>query len=133
MPMNKKGYILIARTMPGARAVSIPNVCARQRFVTRARADHWFQANPGSLVQTPDGRVWTIVYNNLDGYGVIEGDHPDLVSVDDDALPAPTHMLRESYATASLPCIGEMVRLLRRVFPDGTARQNLSLEEAGAP
>lgn len=89
-------------------------------FVKRARADHWFQAGPGSLVQTPDGQFWTVVYNNLDGYGVIEGDHPKYIGAEDETLPKQTHMLRTPYTSCELPCIGELVRIFRRVKADGT-------------
>lgn len=101
-------------------ANDLPTFTEEDDYVRRARADHWFQAGPGSLVETPDGKMWTIVYNNLDGYGVIEGNHPEIVGADDGALYRPTHMLREDYATAELPCVGELVRMHRRVLPDGT-------------
>lgn len=68
----------------------------------------------GSLVQTPDGRVWTVVYHNLDGYGVIEGDHPQFIGADDEQLVAHTHLLRKPWKGHDKPCIGEWVKVLRR-------------------
>ena len=109
-----------------------PAFTSEDDFVKRATVRDWFQAGPGSLVQTPDGKLWTIVYNNLDGYGVVEGDEPDFIDADGDDLVEPTHMLREPYPSCKYPCVGDLVRVLRRVMPDGTVRQNLTIEQAGA-
>src|SRR6187402_1516819 len=89
-----------------------------------SRVDIHFQGAPGTLVQTPDGRLWTVVYHNLDGYGVVEGDRPDFIGQDDDGLIPPTHMLRDSFNRISIAgerveFLGKIVRVIRRVRPDG--------------
>jgi len=73
---------------------------------------------PGTVVRLPDGRVGTVVYHNLDGYGIIWGE----VEVDVDKIldtaplfGGPPHdwpyepeaMLREPYPSAALECVGE--------------------------
>lgn len=110
-----------------------PLFTADDDFVKRATIRHWFQAGPGSLVQTPDGRMWTVVYNNLDGWGVVEGDQPKFINVPDEKLIEPTHMLREPYASARLQCIGELVRIFRRVKPDGSITDHRAEIERPAP
>lgn len=75
----------------------------------------WFKGlHPGSLVQTPDGEEWTIVANDLCGYCVIAGDHPQYQGAHDDQLPEPTHRLRdcEIYGE-NYPLLGEIIRVLR--------------------
>lgn len=107
---------------------------AEDDYVTRARVDHWFQAAPGSLVQTPDGRLWTVVYNNLDGYGVVEGDQPQYIGAPNDDLPPPTHMLREPYrrhpTDSHVEFVGDLVRVIRRVKPDNTVEDRSFLLNA---
>lgn len=114
------------------RAPVAPLFTIEDDHVTKARFDWLFQAGPGSLVQTPDGALWTIVYNNLDGYGVIEGDHPDWIGAADyGELPRPTHMLRDPYPRHRdddpVEFIGEVVRLIRRVKPDGAVIEHREL------
>jgi len=51
----------------------------------------------GTLVRLPDGRVGTICWHHLDGYGGVWGEH-DFSGIEpgfDDAIPAPEFMLRE--------------------------------------
>lgn len=107
-------------------------------YVTRANPRWWFQCGAGSLVQTPDGRLWTVVSNDLTGYGVIEGDEPRYIGADDGELPRPTHMLREAYKRSHqfgevwAEFLGELVRVIRQVKSDGTVddRSALLLGEA---
>lgn len=88
------------------------------------KADMWFGCGAGSLVQTPDGRLWTVVYHNLDGYGVVEGDEPQYIGQDGDGLVQPTHMLRDAYKRdpRDIPVefLGYVVRVIRRVKDDDT-------------
>jgi hypothetical protein len=58
---------------------------------------------PGTIVNVPGRGVATIVYHNLDGYGVIWGRH----NVDPEDLPEPAAMLREPYPGAKYECVGE--------------------------
>ena len=54
----------------------------------------------GTVIRLPDGRVGTIVWHHLDGYGGVWGEH-DFSHVDlsqggfTDGLPSPQFMLRE--------------------------------------
>jgi hypothetical protein len=50
----------------------------------------------GTHIELPDGREGTVVYHNLDGYGIVFG-HED---VDTDDLPEPEAMLRDPYPSA---------------------------------
>lgn len=102
-------------------------------FVTRARADHHFSAGAGTLVQVPDGRVGTIVYNNLDGYGIVWGDRPDLIGAADwGELPEPDAMLRDPYPSLKYEAAGDLVRVLRKVKADGSVVKNITKEDARA-
>ena len=65
----------------------------------------------GSVVQFPDGRIGTICWHHLDGYGGVWGRH-DFSGIEpnfDDRLPEPTFMLREKDAERVLgkECVGE--------------------------
>lgn len=95
------------------------------------KADFWFGAAPGTLVQLVDGRAATVCYHNLDGYGVVFGDRPDLAGKDSDYLPEPEALLRDPFAGSDWPCVGELVRVLRKIKPDGTRIDHLSPEDAG--
>jgi len=74
----------------------------------------------GTKVKMKDGRIGTVVYNGLDGVGVMWGEHnPDPADFegtsggcfDDDVREDwpwhPEAMLRDSYPSASLPCVGD--------------------------
>lgn len=55
----------------------------------------------GTVVRLPDGREGTVVYHNLDGYGVRWG------RVDSAEWSQPPEaMLRESYPSADCECVG---------------------------
>lgn len=64
---------------------------------------------PGTVVKLDsDGRVGTVVYHNLDGYGIIWGEH----AVDENDLPEPEAMLRDPYPGAEYECVGEDYEIL---------------------
>lgn len=79
----------------------------------------------GTIIQTPDGREWTAVYNGLDGVGVKEGRHDVTLEdiqaynpngdseTDSDYEWFPDAMLREPYRTADLPCIGSEYEIVK--------------------
>ena len=51
----------------------------------------------GTIIELPDGRIGTICWHNLDGYGGIWGEH-DFSGIEhgfSDDWPAPEFMLRE--------------------------------------
>jgi hypothetical protein len=75
----------------------------------------------GTIIQLPDGRIGTVVYNSLDGVGIKWGKHNitqedifghgglfaserELIPPDYDFFP--DAMLREPYPYADLPCVG---------------------------
>lgn len=73
----------------------------------------------GTIIELPDGRVGTVVYNSLDGVGIKWGEHyPDPADFEntngslvgpgppDDWQWFPDAMLREPYSLATLPCVG---------------------------
>jgi hypothetical protein len=70
----------------------------------------------GTIVRLADGREGTVVYNGLDGVGIKFGRHAiTLTDVEGNGLfgQAPTDypyypnaMLRETYPSADLPCVG---------------------------
>jgi hypothetical protein len=80
----------------------------------------------GTKVKLPDGRIGTVVYNSLDGVGIkwgehepnpkdFEGTHGGLFEseiVPDDFPWFPDAMLRTSYPSASLPCVGNDYEVL---------------------
>ena len=107
-------------------------------YVTRANPKWWFQGQPGALVQTPDGRLWTIVSYDLTGWGVIEGDHPEYIGKDGDELVPPTHMLRDAYnrsyqfGEVHVEFLGEVIRIIRKVKPDGSVEDRSALLLEGA-
>jgi hypothetical protein len=82
---------------------------------------------PGTVVQLPDGRVGTVVYHGLDGYGIkwgrrklsatmVEsslGTQPLLDDGEDHSdIPQPEAMLRSAYPSAALPCVGESYKVI---------------------
>ena len=75
---------------------------------------------PGTVVKLSDGRVGTVVYHGLDGYGIVWGNRKvdvELVLSADSLFrrPPPGYprdlfpeaMLREPYEGADLPCVGD--------------------------
>lgn len=73
---------------------------------------------PGTIVKLPDGREATVVYHSLCGYGIVWGRQN--VNVDailgscplfdgppQEDVPEPEALLREPWAGAWLPCVGE--------------------------
>ena len=58
---------------------------------------------PGTIIEVKDRGVGTVVYHNLDGYGIIWG--RQLINLED--LPEPQAMLREQYPSAEYECVGE--------------------------
>lgn len=73
---------------------------------------------PGTIVRLPDGRECTVVYNGLDGEGVLFGRHavdvdailascPLFTARQPDNVPEPEAMLRDPYPGAELPCVGD--------------------------
>lgn len=72
----------------------------------------------GTIVRLPDGREGTVVYHQLDGYGIIWGRHV----VTEDDLPEPEAMLRDAYPSAHVECVGseyEVVEHTREVGHGG--------------
>ena len=58
---------------------------------------------PGAIIELPDKRKGTVVYHNLDGYGIIWGE----TEVNAEDLPEPQAMLRSKYPASSVECVGE--------------------------
>lgn len=56
----------------------------------------------GTIIDVEGYGPATVVYHNLDGYGVV----PGVVTVDENNLPEPEAMLRDPYPSATKPCIG---------------------------
>jgi hypothetical protein len=74
----------------------------------------------GTRIELPDGRIGTICWHHLDGYGGVFGEHDfggiELEGGFSDDLPAPEFMLREKSVEALLrkgphsplvECVGE--------------------------
>ena len=85
---------------------------------------HWgIEMKPGTIIKLPDGKIGTIVYHSLDGYGIqwgrvrIERDeilkanplfgHPPLLY-----KWYPEAMLRDDYPGASIECVGNDYEIL---------------------
>lgn len=71
----------------------------------------------GTIIRIPDGRIGTICWHHLDGYGGIWGEH-DFTGVDagfNDELPPPEFMLRNK----------DVEELLRKRHPDDEYRSQL--------
>lgn len=79
---------------------------------------------PGTIIELPDGRIGTVVYNSLDGTGIKWGEHH--ITSDDikghgnlfREEPPENYqffaeaMLREPYQGTELPCIGETFKII---------------------
>jgi len=89
---------------------------------------------PGTVIQLPDGRIATVVYHGLDGYGIRWGritvDPEQILRGDGNTMrflgghegdsPAnyryfPEAMLRDAYSSAALECVGRVFS----VVPEG--------------
>lgn len=81
----------------------------------------------GMLVELPDGKIGTVVYNGLDGVGIKWGEHKVKQSdisgnggISNDKAPEgyrwfPDAMLRDSYPSRppnATPCVGEKYKTL---------------------
>ena len=82
---------------------------------------------PGTLVELPDGRVGTIVYHGLDGYGIRWGrldlDLEPILQGDGNTTKGsapgwfenfPEAMLRDPYPGTDLECVGEDYRIIKQ-------------------
>jgi hypothetical protein len=74
----------------------------------------WGPLKRGAVVEVYDGSIWTVVASGFAGYGVIEGDVPEISNTQDDRLPRPTAMLREPYPSVTDRPLGEFVALVRQ-------------------
>lgn len=73
----------------------------------------------GTIVKLPDGREGTVVYHGLDGDGIKWGRHDVTMAdmegsggcfiedISEDYQWQPDVMLRDSYPSANLECVGE--------------------------
>ena len=62
---------------------------------------------PNTIVKLPDGRIGTVVYHGLDGYGIVFGEKGPFAL---DELPEHEAMLRDEYPHAlkvGLECVGD--------------------------
>ena len=79
----------------------------------------------GTIIELPDGRTGTVVYNSLDGVGIKWGKHNVTIKniqgcgnlfnnekVADDYDLYPDAMLRESYPGADLECVGGEFKII---------------------
>lgn len=79
---------------------------------------------PGTVVRLPDGRVGTVVYHGLDGYGIKWGEHEVTEeelgggSVFDNRGPPPRYkwlpdaMLRDPNPCIRIECVGEVFSIV---------------------
>ena len=80
----------------------------------------------GTIIQLPDGRVGTVVYNSLDGVGIKWGRHTITMDdiqghgglfendeASDDYQYYPEAMLRNQYPSATLECVGEQFKIAK--------------------
>lgn len=67
---------------------------------------------PGAIIKLPDNRIGTVVYHNLDGYGIVWGEQ----EVNPDDLPEPEAILRDKYPSANHECVGGKYTLIRDGF-----------------
>lgn len=82
---------------------------------------------PGTVVRLPDGREGTVVFHSLTGYGIVWGARA-LSSAEITAIlsgngslfdgnvppecPTPEAMLRESYPSADIECVGKRYEIV---------------------
>lgn len=78
---------------------------------------------PGTFIRLPDGREGTIVYHGLDGYGgvwerqvidveAILSGNPITGEKRPANVPEPEFMLRSSYPSADIECVGESYEIV---------------------
>lgn len=67
---------------------------------------------PGTIVKIKGRGLATVVWHNLNGYGVIWGEH----SVDTDNLPEPQALLREPCKIAEYECVGEDYEIIKEGY-----------------
>lgn len=80
---------------------------------------------PGTFVKLPDGRIGTVVYHGLDGYGIMWGKHKVPVDAILDCCPLfdggtpvevlafqPQAMLRDEYPGTRLECVGDKYEVI---------------------
>ena len=70
---------------------------------------------PGTIVRIKGRGLATVVYHNLDGYGIVWGE----VIVDTDDLPEPQAMLRDKYPSAEYECVGEKYKIIKEGYWKG--------------
>ena len=63
---------------------------------------------PGTIIKIK-GKLATVVYHNLDGYGIIWDAH----EIDPNNLQEPEAMLREPYPGAQYACIAEKYTIVK--------------------
>ena len=65
----------------------------------------------GTFVKLPDGRIGTVVYHGLDGYGIkwgrLQVPVDELLNGTASDEWAPEALLREPYKTADYECVGD--------------------------
>lgn len=81
----------------------------------------------GTIIELPDGRIGTVVYNSIDGVGIKWGNHN--ITIDDiqgngnlvgDNSPTddynlfPDAMLRNPYPSADIECVGKEFKIIKR-------------------
>jgi hypothetical protein len=85
---------------------------------------------PGTIIKLADGREATVVYHNLDGYGIrfgrivfslaelqcIERGIPDEGEYELLTKLSPEAMLRDPYPDADLPCVGKNYVVIEEDF-----------------
>jgi len=64
---------------------------------------------PGTIIEIQGRGKATVVYHNLDGYGIVWG----VQTVNPDNLPEPEAMLREQYPSAEYECVGEDYTIIK--------------------
>jgi hypothetical protein len=80
----------------------------------------------GTIIELSDGRRGTVVYNGLDGVGIIWGEHAITMedieghgsmfewdTASDDYEWCPEAMLRDPYPSADLECVGEDFEIVK--------------------
>ena len=73
----------------------------------------------GTIITLPDGREGTVVYHNLNGYGIVWGTK----IIDPENIPEPEAMLRAEDKAGTLECVGEdyIIGDMFSIFKDRTS------------
>ena len=68
-----------------------------------------------TIIKLPDGRIGTICYHNLDGYGGVWGKHAYAMPPGGfgDNIPKPEFMLRDKLIASSAECVGEDYEIIK--------------------